>query len=113
MGWCSQYGADSDRRTKGSSNNISVFFIFLFFVNISMSCLVVIFYEKGVVVTAWLCCAASSGTLRRYSWKEFERHRRRVWMKRGSLPARWRRTQARTREECEDYRVSSTPLVMW
>ena len=112
MGWCSQYGADSDRRTKGSSNNISVLFKKKNF-NVSMSCLVLICYEKGVAVTAWLCCGSSSATLRRYSWKEFERHRRRVWMKSGSLPARWRRTQAPTPEECEEYRAISTSLVMW
>ena len=78
-----------------------------------MSCVVVIFYEKGVVVTDWLCCAASSGTLRMYSWKEFEHHRRRVWMKRGYFPSRWSRTQAPTRDECEEYRAISAWLVMW
>ena len=57
---------------------------------------------------ARLCCAANLGTLRRYSWKDLDRQRRRVWMKSGSLPARWRRTQAPTLEECEEYRASST-----
>ena len=54
------------------------------------------------MVTARLCCAASSATLRRYSRKEFERHRRRVWMKKGSLTARCSRTQAPNRDECEE-----------
>ena len=112
LGWCSQYGADSDRRTKGSSNNISVLFKTFFFY-VSLLCLVIICYEKGVVVTAWLCCAASSATLRRHSWKEFERYHRRVWMKRGYFPARCSRTQAPTRDECEEYRANLLLLVIW
>ena len=47
---------------------------------------------------ARLCCLANSDTFRRYSWKDLDCQRRRVWMKSGSLPARCMWTQAPTRE---------------